>query len=390
MDDQITFHPKTLTTLSSQKSLRSLPSLTTTSDSSSSSTHRLLNSFTAHSAAVSSIAVSGAALFTGSSDHHIASWTTATNNNLFSFPAGNGAVKSLVADPGGTRLFTAHQDHKIRVWATDDQDHPRAAAKLATLPTLGDRAASLATPRVHVRRHKTSTWVRHVDAVSALALSPDGELLYSASWDRSLKVWRTKDFRCLESVNDAHDDAVNALVASPDGHVFTGSADKKIKVWMRDEKQQRRHCQVATLERHGSGINALAVGRGGAVLYSGAGDRSLVVWERVVSGDGDNWEMVVLGALRGHERPILCLAAAGDLVFSGSADKTVRVWRGVQRSYSCVAVFTGHAGPVKCLTAVIEPPDCGDDDDDESYLVYSGGLDCEVKVWQIAVPSITI
>lgn len=143
---------------------------------------------------------------------------------------------------------------------------------------------------------------------------------------------------------------------------------------------------VATLEKHKSGINALAISSDGTVLYSGASDRSVVVWERKDIGEGEN-DMVVLGALRGHSKAILCLSVVSDLLCSGSADKTVRVWRGIERSYSCLAVFEGHTGPVKCLTAVIDDRSY-DDDHDVSCLVYSGGLDCEVKVWQIIVPNL--
>ena len=44
----------------------------------------------------------------------------------------------------------------------------------------------------------------------------------------------------------------------------------------------------------------------------------------------------MVGALRGHTRSILCLAVVSDLVCSGSEDKTVRIWRGVQKEYLCL------------------------------------------------------
>ncbi|KAF3947089.1 hypothetical protein CMV_026730, partial [Castanea mollissima] len=36
---------------------------------------------------------------------------------------------------------------------------------------------------------------------------------YLWSWDKTLKVWRLSDLKCLESIK-AHDDAINGLVAS--------------------------------------------------------------------------------------------------------------------------------------------------------------------------------
>ncbi|KAK1272488.1 hypothetical protein QJS04_geneDACA015185 [Acorus gramineus] len=86
-------------------------------------------------------------------------------------------------------------------------------------------------------------WISHADTVSGLALSPDRLLLYSISWDRTIKVWRTSDFKCLKSIEGAHDDAINAIVVSKDGTVYTGSADAKIKVW-------KKNALVMTLQKH--------------------------------------------------------------------------------------------------------------------------------------------
>ncbi|TKY69796.1 F-box/WD repeat-containing protein 11 [Spatholobus suberectus] len=97
--------------------------------------------------------------------------------------------------------------------------------------------------------------------------------------------------------------------------------------------------------------------------------------------------MVVVGALRGHTKAILCLVVVADLVCSGSADNSVRIWRrGVEKGYSCLAVLEGHRRPVKCLAVAVDSNSGGPEDDNRSYLVYSAGLDCDIKVWQIRVP----
>ncbi|GKU88795.1 hypothetical protein SLEP1_g3016 [Rubroshorea leprosula] len=347
--------------------------------------HHCLATLKGHTSYISSLTFAGKFLLTGSSDREIRSWKRnplssesdyqdLTNNMV---AVGKGAVKSLVvlAD----RLFSAHQDHKIRVWRINNADpNHQKYTHLATLPTLGDRVFKLFMPKnqVQIRRHKKCTWIHHVDTVSSLALSTDKNLLYSVSWDRTLKVWRTSDFKCLESVTNAHDDAINALALSNDGDVYTGSADKKIKVWKKDPGE-KKHSLVATLERHNSGINALGLSLDGSVLYSGASDRFIVVWKK---GDGNG--MVVVGALRGHTKSILCLAVVSDIVCSGSADKTVRIWRGFDGTYSCLAILEGHTGPVKCLTGAVEH--CNPSN--TSYVVYTGSLDCDIKVWKITVP----
>ncbi|KAJ4972621.1 hypothetical protein NE237_005795 [Protea cynaroides] len=388
--------------LSSQQSLPSVPSLTPQGSqqqhhhNNSPATYHCISTLKAHSSYVFSLTLAGKFLYSGSSDREIRLWNRhpppnnsnpnyTVDNNIVA--VGKGAVKSLVIS--GEKLFSAHQDHKIRVWRIDNNntDHHRTIyTRLATLPTLTDRVLRLLPPKNHVqvRRHKKCTWVHHVDTISALALSRDGSLLYSVSWDRTFKIWRTSDFKCLESVNNAHDDAINALALSNDGYLYTGSADTKIKVWGK-LSGDTKHSLVATLEKHKSTINALALTTDGSVLYSGACDRSIVVWEKdssdaAAAAAGGGGHMVVVGALRGHTKAILCLAVVSDLVCSGSADKTVRIWRrGVEKSYSCLAVLEGHRGPVKCLSAAI-------DRHDDSHLVYSGSLDCDIRVWQIFVP----
>lgn len=212
--------------------------------------------------------------------------------------------------------------------------------------------------------------------------------MYSVSWDRTIKIWRTDDFTCLESVHDAHNDAVNAIAVSGDGYVYTGSADKRNKVWKKKEKGEKKHNSltlVDTMEKHMSGINALALSSDECLLYSGACDRSILVWEK----DFENGKLVVIGALRGHTKSILCLAVVSNLVCSGSEDKTIRIWRGtVLKEYSCLAVLEGHRGPIKALTATLD--DCEGEPSETSFLIYSGSLDCDIKVWQICVPEYQI
>ncbi|KAJ7953689.1 WD40 repeat [Quillaja saponaria] len=389
----------TSSSISSQPSLPSVTSLT--QSSSASSHHQLINTLKGHSSQISSLTLHGKFLYTGSSNSEIRAWDrdhfahqTSGNTNSQLVALSNGAVKSLVIL--GDKLFSAHQDHKIRVWKIEINIPNQKFKCIAILPTLHDRFSKLFSPKnyVAVRRHKKCTWVHHVDTVSALAISRDGSLLYSASWDRSFKIWRTLDFKCLESVGNAHEDAINALVLSNDGFVYTGSADKKIKVWKK-QLGDKKHKFLGILEKHKSAVNALAISTDGSVLYSGACDRSILVWEKdnnlIKNGNG-GMNMVLVGALRGHTKAILCLAVVEDLVCSGSADNSVRIWRrGTDKSYSCLAVFEGHRRPIKCLAGAV---DCNssvhnggsETQTGSSYLVYSGSLDCDIKVWKIWVP----
>ncbi|KAJ0527709.1 putative [Myosin heavy-chain] kinase transcription factor WD40-like family [Helianthus annuus] len=353
-------------------------------------THNCILTIKHKSSYISSLSIGGKLLYTGSSDKEIQMLKRDNlryeydreNLNNSVIITGKGAVKSLVVS--ADKIYSAHQDHRIRVWKVDENDaQQKKLTQLATLPTFSDRALTNLTPKNHVqvRRHKKSTWVHHNDAVSALAVSRDGLVLYSVSWDRTLKIWRTTDFKCLESVANAHDDAINAVALSSHGDVYTGSTDKKIKIWRKLKSPKgEKHSLIATLKKHRSGINALALSTDENVLYSGASDRLIIVWEKSDDDDG----MVVVCTLKGHVKSILCLSVASDLLCSGSADETIRIWRGIEKCYFCLAVLEGHSGPVKCLTS--ETDHFSLSDTSASYIIYSGGLDSDIKVWQILIP----
>ncbi|XP_051149599.1 protein JINGUBANG-like [Andrographis paniculata] len=285
-------------------------------------------------------------------------------------------VKSIAFIDG--KVFTAHQDGKIRGWKRDGNYKHKLEV---TLPTLEDRVRRFILPRnyITVRRHKKKLSIEHYDAVSGLAVAAYHEKYSSAvlsiSWDKSIKFWEPRSFRCLESINKAHYDAINAVAVSEDGLViYTASADRRIKVWKREAG--KTYGAIATLEKHKSAVNALALSRDGSVLFSGSCDRSILVWEREDSAH----HMAVTGALRGHAKAILCLCLIDGqdcLLLSGSADRTVRMWqRGVDgRSYWCVAVLDGHRTPVRSLAA--------GGGGGGVVTVFSGSFDGEIKIWQL-------
>lgn len=319
--------------------------------------------------------------------------------------AAAGSVKCVTHLPGGggADAVTGHQDGRLRLWRVSSRS--RARLRLAAaLPTVSDRLRRFPVPSNHVavRRHHRRLWIEHADAVSGVAASADGRLLFSVSWDRTLKVWAVPSLRCLQSLA-AHDDAVNAVAVAPDGTVYTASADKRVRVWAPDNKppsrraaRGKRHQQqpvyhlVATLSRHTAAVNALAVGCGGQALYSGGNDRSVLVWEREDSAS----HMVAIGALRGHRKAVLSVACApGGLVVSGSADQTVRAWRRAAdgRGYACVAVIDGHHTAVRSVAAAPVPIQLkrsragGVDGGDEEWRVCSASFDGEVRVWSLGV-----
>lgn len=159
------------------------------------------------------------------------------------------------------------------------------------------------------------------------------------------------------------------------------------EVW-RNNRREQKHDLIDTLQHHKSAVNALAYDDNSSVLISGACSGVMIASERNFSDGG---HMVVVGSLLGHKKAIFCVRIVGELVCSGSADKTVRLWRrSAGKSYSCLGILEGHGGPIKCLAVAAENSDSDDDDSDNGagtgYMVYSGSLDGEIKVWKVWVP----
>ncbi|XP_068668931.1 protein JINGUBANG-like [Aristolochia californica] len=331
----------------------------------------LIGSLVREEGHIYSLAAYGELLYTGSDSKNIRVWK---NQKEYSgFKSNSGLVKAIVIS--GEKIFTGHQDGKIRVWKVSSKNatvHKRAG----TLPTFKDFLKYSMNPSnyVEVRRHRNSLWIKHYDAISCLSLNEDQGLLYSGSWDKTLKVWRISDSKCLESLN-AHDDAVNSVVAGFDGLVFTGSADGTVKVWKREiQGKGTKHLFMQTLLKQECAVTALAVNPSASVLYGGSSDGLVNFWEREKHLNHG-------GVLRGHKLAVLCLAASGNVVFTGSADKTICVWKRERGGHTCLSVLNGHTGPVKCL-AVEEDRELTPDD--HRYIVYSGSLDKSVKVWKVS------
>ncbi|KAE8707704.1 Extra-large G-protein 1 [Hibiscus syriacus] len=317
---------------------------------------------------VYSLAVSGDLLYTGSDSKNIRVWMK--QKALSGFKSHGGLVKAIVI--AGEKIFTGHRDGKIRVWRGLNKKS-RVHKRLGTLPTLKDYLKNSFVPTgfFEVKGCRSGLWLRHSDAISCLCFSEDKTLLYSSSWDKTFKVWRISDWKCLESIR-AHDDAVNSIVAGCDGLVFTGSADGSVKVWKRElEGSGTRHSLFRSLFKQDYAVTALALNPDATLVYCGSSDGLVNFW------DCEN-NLSHGGAFRGHKLAVLSLVTAGTLIISGSADKSISVWRICEKEHSLLTTLTGHNGPIKCL-AVEE--DHESTSDQNQWILYSGSLDKSVKIW---------
>ncbi|KAM7512381.1 hypothetical protein LguiB_011256 [Lonicera macranthoides] len=334
--------------------------------------HRSLAILTGHVGSVSCLSLCGEFIISASLGNDIIVWQNPDLKQFTKFGHGDGSVKALVTV--GNKVFTAHQDSRIRVWKISMSSEN--VFKLAdTLPTRKDYLGNFMKKGNHVKtRMRTKClWISHSDSVSCLAV--DNGLMYSGSWDKTIKVWRVSDLKCLESIK-AHDDAINELV-SRNGVVYSASADGKIKAWGKEEGKKGLgfHSLKGVLEGHKDvSMNSVVVSDDGGVVYGGSSDGYIMGWVKI----GGFKRYKILCEVKAHKMAVLCMCLKGEVLCSGSADKSIGIWRrgidgvGVYR----VGVISGHEGPVKCLQA-------SDSSVGGGFLLYSGSLDRSLRVWWV-------
>ncbi|XP_047052618.1 protein JINGUBANG-like [Lolium rigidum] len=361
-----------------------LPGLGAGSALAGTSSTGLLGSLVKADGHVYSLAAAGDLLYTGTNSKNVRVWKD--QREFAGFKCGSGLVKAILV-AGDGRIYTGHQDGKVRVWRRDSADDPAVHKRVGSLPRLGELLRSSVRPSHYVhtgRRKQSSLWLRHFDAVSCLSLDAEAGVIYSGSWDRTFKVWRVADSRCLESVR-AHDDAVNTVAAAGfDALAFTGSADGTVKVWRREAGKggATRHIMERVLRKADSAVTAVAVASEARVVYVASSDGAVTHWQWRRGAARESAPRNG-GALRGHRMAVLSLAVAGRVVVSGSADRTICVWRRDEGAdHSRLAVLTGHTGPVKCVA--MDEEESLDADGHCRWVVYSGSLDGSVKVWRVS------
>jgi WD40 repeat protein len=123
-------------------------------------------------------------------------------------------------------------------------------------------------------------------------------------------LYRIKEHNRLSG----HKDSVDAVSISPDGQIIaTASQDKAVKLWKRDGTLRK------TLE-HSAQVYAVAFSADSQIIVSGDEKGTVKLWKR----DG-----TLLNTLVGHSRPVKGVAFSpdGQMFATASWDKTVKLWK---------------------------------------------------------------
>jgi WD40 repeat protein len=199
----------------------------------------------------------------------------------------------------------------------------------------------------------------HADKVWSVAYAPDGARVVTASADGTARQWDVSKGEPHAVPYRGHRHEVLAAVYSPDGRqIASGGRDCSVRLWGAKDQED-----VAVLHGHTEAVVRLAFGPDGRRLASAAEDRTARIWE---VGPGPP-------VLRGHTRYVYQVAYSPDgrWIASGSWEGKVRLWDALTGEPGAVL---RHAGLVRALA--FSP--------DNSWLVSGCDGEDRLAVWELA------
>jgi WD40 repeat protein len=199
----------------------------------------------------------------------------------------------------------------------------------------------------------------HGDYVTSAAWSPDGTRIVTGSSDKTVRVWDAKTFAEI-AILKGHTDFVTSVAVSPDGtRIVTGSFDKTARVW-----DAKTGDALAVLIGHAGWVGSVVVSPDGAHIVTGSHDGTAQVWDAKTGAE--------LAALKGHTGNVTSVAVTpdGTRIVTGSEDKTARVWDA--KTFAELVILEGHTKEVHCVA--VSP---------DGTRIVTGSSDKTVRVWDI-------
>ncbi|QSZ29328.1 hypothetical protein DSL72_003842 [Monilinia vaccinii-corymbosi] len=221
--------------------------------------------------------------------------------------------------------------------------HPSAADwdESGLLAYGSDRNIALWNPGNESSRGVCELLGGHTDTVNVVKFIPKSHgLMLSGSVDKTVRIWKrdeaSKSYTCIQNISD-HQSTINCIAVTEGSRFFaTGSADAMVKIWKLDDDNAASLQQSITITPRLFPL-ALALspltGASNSLLLAVAGTKDIIQLHVLDAQEGS--EFKYKATLSGHEGWIRSLeftkesdSPTSDLLLSSaSQDKYIRLWR---------------------------------------------------------------
>ena len=144
----------------------------------------------------------GKRLVSGAADRSVKVWDVATGERLYTLGDPLDGINTIALHPSGTRIAAGGMDRTLRTWE------------------LGEKEGKL-----------LESLIAHQAPILEVAYSADGNMLVSASADKTIKIFRAEDLTQIKTLGN-QPDWVMSLQFSPDGsHLAAGRFDGSLSIY---------------------------------------------------------------------------------------------------------------------------------------------------------------
>jgi len=345
---------------------------------------------TGHSDHVTSLAFSpdGRLLATGSDDQSVILWDVQNQLPVGSPLTGNeGGITSVNFSPDGRTLAASSGNGRVNLWSTQNyslftyfvnsyiydvafQPNSNTMA-IATCGKTADNGFCSQGKIIlldAVRRQTIGQpLIGHDNYVNNVEFSPDGSVLASGSWDKTIILWDTQNYQPLAKPLYGHTSNVNSISFSPGGRFFaSGGGDKAIILWDIKPRQP-----VGSQFSLGHEVASMAIANNGKFFATGSNNGIVHLWDSTTEPPLDL-------PLMGHATNFvnaLAFSPDGKILATGSHDTTIRLWD-TTTAQPIGGALTGHA---ELINALAFSPD--------GKTLASGSWDDRIILWDVSDPS---
>jgi RNA polymerase sigma factor (sigma-70 family) len=212
--------------------------------------------------AVVAFSPDGKLLASGSRDQTVALWDPATGKKVRQFKIPEEEIFAVAFSPDGRLLASgAMLDKLLRFRGGQEKDPPVRLWDVAT--------------GAEVRAFRGTE-----GATQSVAFAPDGKLLATAGWEKTIRLWDVATGKVVAALRD-HTGWVDGVAFSPDGKALAsaGSSDHSVRLW--EVATGKERCRF---EGHRGLAHEVAFSPDGRTLASSSMDTTVLLWD--VRGPG--------------------------------------------------------------------------------------------------------